>query len=91
MKVSLDSTRSILVKIWGSLTLRRRRLQTVLESSMSKVSNIPEDENEGSPSTSGSLNNAEFSLVANEVVAKVPSDDDEVDDMFHTGTYRDYL
>lgn len=66
-------------------------ITTILEASPPRVFDIPEDEEEGLPSTSGSLNSEEFSLVADEVIAEVPNDDNEVDGVFPSRTYQDYL
>lgn len=63
----------------------------VIESSPPRVFDIPEDEDERTPCSSGSVHSIDFGFLVGEAVPNLSSEDDEIDEVYLASEFRDYL
>lgn len=91
VEVSSKETHSETLKIGGSVTSRRRWAQIILDDSPTKVSNIPEDEDEEALCSSGSVGFLDLGLLAGEAIPEISSDEDDIDEVYWESEYREYI
>lgn len=86
VEVSLEMMHSVPARDGELVNSHQRWAQVVIKPSSPRVSGIPEGEVEGAPYSLGSLRLANFGFLPD-----LSSEDDEIDEVYRSSEFRDYL
>lgn len=91
VEVSFEMMHSVPARAGELVNSHQRWAQVVIKPSPPRVSGIPEGEVEGAPCSLGSLRLANFGFLVGEAVPDLSSEDDEIDEVYCSSKFQDYL